>query len=678
MFQRAIKEINAEFIAEERYLDSIRKVVKESCSTAGMSTKDISAVLLAIEEGATNIIRHAYLYEKGTLRLRIVIYRKLLAFSLFDTGRSFEPQGNGKLDLERLVESGRKGGLGFYMIQKIMDSVEYLSSPEFNELRMIKRISRAASEAGPLLRRMSTLRMKFSVWTFFIVALIVGTAFYYINSRSTLEVRRHLDDTVTALANTIAGQASGYIINRRSDVEFDELLVSYVRANPMLSQIVLIDSAGLIIAHSDDIRNIHKPYRPPETIQLDLVGGPQRFERNQSPLSYLILPILSGEKRIGQVHVTYSSAQIQELLVSTRRAILFLTGALLLIGIAGIYLLSNYFVTPILKITERVRRYSAGDTETDLPLEGADEFFEISRALNDMTTRLSRDRRNVIERERMAKEIEVASQIQRTLLPRELPRIRGLDVEGFYRAASLVGGDLYDVFRLSEDRYCLVVADVSGKGVPASLVMSMLRTVLQIYADKAASARQTLLLANEYLVKNMPPGMFITVLLAIYDARDRKLSIVSAGHNPMLYYDAGSNRLSSVNPPGMPLGVDATLERDFASGLQEMTLKLGAGDMFFMYTDGITEAVGRDRQQYGMERLNRFLSSKCQGGQTESLAEMVQSLADEIDSFSGYARQADDITFILCRVRSGDGTTLGGTASHHLRTTSLRDETGST
>lgn len=674
MFQRPIKEINAEFIAEEKYLDSIRRVVKESCSTAGMSSKDTSAVLLAIEEGATNVIRHAYLYEKGTLRLRIVIYRKLLAFSLFDTGRSFEPQGSGKLDLERLVESGRKGGLGFYMIQKIMDSVEYLSSPDFNELRMIKRISRPTSEAGPLLRRMSTLRMKFSVWTFLIVALIVGTAFYYLNSRSTQEVQRHLDDTVTALANTIAGQASGYIINRRSDVEFDELLVSYGRANPMLTQIVLVDSAGLIIAHSDDIRNIHKAYRAPEAVRLDVVNEPQRLEREKSPFSYLILPILAGERQMGQVHVTYSSAQVQELLFNTRKAILILTAGLLLIGVIGIYLLSNYFVTPILKITERVRRYSAGDTETDLPLEGADEFFEISRALNDMTARLSRDRRNVIERERMAKEIEVASQIQRTLLPRELPKIKGLDVEGYYRAASLVGGDLYDIFRLSEDRYCLVVADVSGKGVPASLVMSMLRTVLQIYAERAGSARQTLLMANEYLVRNMPPGMFITVLLAIFDAGERKLSIVSAGHNPMIYYEAATDRLSNINPPGMPLGVDATIERDFASGLQEMTLSLSDGDMFLMYTDGITEAVDRDRQLYGADRLNRFMNAKFQAGEKESLAGIVQALTDEVDNFSGYARQADDITFILCRVKPEREVEAEDRGDQHVRSKTVPDE----
>ena len=110
MFRRPIKEINAEFPAEDRYLDSIRRVVKESCTSVGMPRKDVSAVLLAIEEGATNVIRHAYLYEKGILRLRIVLYDKFAAFSLIDTGRSFEPNSTGSIDLERLVESGRKGG----------------------------------------------------------------------------------------------------------------------------------------------------------------------------------------------------------------------------------------------------------------------------------------------------------------------------------------------------------------------------------------------------------------------------------------------------------------------------------------------------------------------------------------------------------------------------------------
>ena len=337
------------------------------------------------------------------------------------------------------------------------------------------------------------------------------------------------------------------------------------------------------------------------------------------------------------------------MLADARRKILLVTGVLLLMGIAGIYLLSNYFVTPILKITDRVRRFSSGDFETELPLEGADEFFEISRALNDMTTRLSRDRKNVIERERMAKEIEVASQIQKTLLPQVLPEIQGLEVDAFYRAASLVGGDLYDIFRTGEDKYCLVVADVSGKGVPASLVMSMLRTVIQIYAFDAVSARDTLLRVNEYLIRNMPPGMFITVLLAIYDSADRNMKIVSAGHNPMLLYKADTGELLKVNPSGMPLGVDIALNKGFSDGLQEITVDLQSGDLFLMYTDGITEAVNRDREQFGMERLTRCLSEKLTEASRIPVAEISRAIVGEIDAFSGFSKQADDVTFIVCR-----------------------------
>lgn len=653
MFRRPVKEIDAEFLAEEKYLDSIRRVIKESCAAAGMARKDTAAVLLAIEEGATNIIRHAYLYERGVLRLRVVIYQKLMAFSLIDTGRSFQPQGSGKIDLERLVESGRKGGLGFYMIQKIMDSVEYISSAEYNELRMFKRISSPSKMgASPLLSRMTTLRAKFSFWTLFIVFVIVGTAFYFINDRTTREVYQHLDGTVSALGNTISQQAAAYVLNSRSDVEFDELIVSYVQSNEMLSQIVLVDTSDVIVAHSDDIRNIRGVYEYPIGTNRDVQGSPQRFDVGGEPMNYLILPIRTGERPLGKVLITYSSGPILEMLVDARQKILLLTGALLLIGIVGIYLLSNYFVTPILKITERVRRFSQGDLETELPLEGADEFFEISRALNDMTTRLSRDRKNIIERERMAKEIEVASQIQKTLLPREIPAIPGLEVGIFYRAASVVGGDLYDIFPVGDDQYCLVVADVSGKGVPASLVMSMLRTVIRIYAERDRTARETLMKVNEYLVKNMPAGMFITVQLAIYRADQRQLQVVSAGHNPMLFYEATRGQVGRINPSGMPVGVDATLKRTFADSLEERVIELKPNDVFFLFTDGLSEATDRTRKQYGMDRLSDYFQQWQLKRGKESVAEFARSVVDEIDNFSGLTKQSDDITFIVCRVQS--------------------------
>ncbi|MBD3403611.1 SpoIIE family protein phosphatase [candidate division GN15 bacterium] len=650
MFRRPIKEINAEFVAEERYLDSIQRIVKEACTAAGMSRRDVTAVLLAIEEGATNIIRHAYLYEKGTLRLRIVVYRKIIAFSLIDSGRSFHPEQTGKIDLEKLVESGRKGGLGFYMISKIMDSVEYISAAGFNELRMLKRIrGLSATDTPPLLRRMFTLRAKFSFFTFLIVSLIIAAAFYFVDRRTKMEVRGHLEDMVWALSSTIADQAAGYYINSRSDVEFDELIVSYTRANPTLKLVVLTDSTGLIRAHSGDISNIRKPYQAPNEIDPQLIGVHQSLDTTQSKLNYLALNIRAGPRFFGRVHTVYSSEPVDEKLAAVRKRIIMFTGLLLLVGILGIYLLSNYFVKPIAKITHRVRRFTSGDLETELPLEGADEFFEIARALNDMMTRLSKDRRNIIEREKMAKEIEVASQIQKTLLPVQLPAIPGLQLDAYYRAASVVGGDLYDVFEIGDGRFCLVVADVSGKGVPASLVMSMLRTVIQIHAVGARSAKQVMLAVDDYLKANIPPGMFITVLLAIYDTSASRLTFVSAGHNPMIYYQAKSGQLKTLNPTGMPLGVPVTLDRDFGSGLEEVSVELDENDLFLVYTDGITEATDRDGNQYGMGRLVEFLQQQLVGDEAIQLSKLAAGIVEELDAFSGFAKQNDDITFILAR-----------------------------
>jgi len=199
MFRRPIKEINAEFSAEEKYLDSIQRTVRDACAAAGLSGRDTSAVLLALEEGATNIIRHAYLYEKGVLRLRIVIYRRQVVFSLIDFGRSFQPDHSKPLDLEHLVKSGRRGGLGFYMIQKIMDSVEYISASSFNELRMIKRIASGPADTRPLIRRMFTLRVKFSFWTFLVVSIIIGGSYYYLYTQTAEQASIEQDITLTAV-----------------------------------------------------------------------------------------------------------------------------------------------------------------------------------------------------------------------------------------------------------------------------------------------------------------------------------------------------------------------------------------------------------------------------------------------------------------------------------------------
>ncbi len=666
MFTRPIKEINAEYQAEEHYLPSIQNLVRETCINAGLSRRDVGAITLAIEEGVTNIIRHAYLYEKGSVRIRIIIFKKRIVFSLIDSGRSFQPDGGNKLDLKKLVDSGRKGGLGFYMISKIMDSVEYISAPGFNELRMTKLISRQPEKTRLVLGRMFNLRVKFSVYTFLIMLIIIAGSYIFINNRSVIKTHEHLHDTVNSLSKTVAAQAAAYILNHRSDVEFDELAISYTRANPELLMLIITDSSGNILADTRDIKNLHKKYIPPAGVNPDLVGRYQEYKANGEQLNYQIHYIRSGDRLMGEVQVSYTGKYYIEEINAERRKVIFLTLIGLAIGIGGIYLLSNYFVSPIVRITERVRKFTSGDIETELPLEGVEEYFEISKALNEMMSRLRRDRENIIEREKVAKEIEVAGQIQKTLLPARLPDIPGLKLDAFYRAASRIGGDLYDIFKIDENDYCLLVADVSGKGIPASLVMSVLRTVIKIQAQGKVSSHQILVDVNKYIRDDIPPGIFITIMLAVYNSATHKMNVVSGGHNPMILLRRRTGKSEMVNPSGVPLGLPLESKDDFAARLNEQTLDIEKGDVIFIYSDGITESMDRTGDKYGLDHLVALFDEKVIQMTANDPKEVSSLILSSIDDHAGMAVQSDDITFISIVADDGAGPAPDSIIEKHL------------
>ena len=648
MFRRAIKEINAAYAADFSQLDEMKRVVKENCLAADYSSRDIHALQLVVEEVATNIIRHSYKFENGKISLKLVIFKNKLILSLTDFGRSFKPDFAGTIDLKRLIDTGRKGGLGFYMVQKIMDSVEYISTTSHNEMRMVKRL-KPEPERISSFGRMMPLRAKFSVATFIILAAIVGVSYYFINHQTTRQVYTNLSDKVAALGTTIADQTAGYMLNSRSDVEFDELIVSYLRANPELKLIVITDTNNIVLAHSEDIRNIRKSFNPPESMTNGKIVTKERPLKHSADLNYVSMPVKAGQNRLGTVHVTFSTAEVARQLENARVSIVRLTMVLLLFGMLGIYLLSNYFVDPIARITRRVKRFTSGESESELPLEGAEEFFEISRAFNQMITRINQDRKTAIDQERVAKEIEVASQIQKALLPKKLPELPGLELDAYYKSASQVGGDLYDVMEVGENKYCIVVADVSGKGVPASMVMSMLRTVLRIYAQGQTSAKRVLLKTNAYLKDNIPPGIFITAFVMLYDADKEIMTAVSAGHNPMLYRSRKNAKTERINPGGMPLGMPGKSEDDFAGSLKEVKLEIENGDTFLLYTDGVTETSDNRGVQFGIDGLLETFDGILVSLDGNSVNKLSAKIARKLKKYSGDKPFSDDITMLLGR-----------------------------
>ena len=642
MFRKPIRETVAAFPAHESQLAGLKKTVEEICRQANLSSRDINNIILAVEEGATNIIRHAYLLSEGEIRLKVAVFKHFIIFSLFDQGKSFQPPDKAKLDLKKMTETGRKGGLGFYLINKVMDRVEYFSLEGENELRLTKFISdrgeRDLEWSGGL-----SLRMKFSAGTLLIILILLAGAYYYINSRSTRYIYSQMDKTVDALCNTIASQAYGYIINHRSDAEFDELVVSYQRANDILNSIVIVGADGEVLADSRGPGRLHTLYDPGRFKRYMDAGQSARFDvATTSPT--MIRRIDHGGSTVGAVIMQYSTVTVAEQLTRSRRIILIITGVGLLIGIAGIYFLSNYFVRPIGRIVNRVRKFSQGDLDSQLPLEGAEEFYEISKALNELIMRIRRDRKNIVEREILHKEMQLAEEIQRALIPRQLPTIHGFDIGTIYKAARMVGGDLFDFVKIDEVTFGVVVADVSGKGVPGSLVMSMVRTALKLEAKGNRSARDILVRLNDYVVDDIKRGMFVTVLLAVIDTRTRQVNFASAGHNPMIHYVSRNHEALFLNARGMPVGVKPE-RAEFAAGLEEAVINLAPEDFLIIYTDGVTEGRGDQRRAYGTDRVIDIVREN----QNRSAGEVALAIEDDIVRFIGKHDQHDDITMVILK-----------------------------
>jgi serine phosphatase RsbU (regulator of sigma subunit)/anti-sigma regulatory factor (Ser/Thr protein kinase) len=642
MFRRPIREIVAAFPAQESQLAGLRKTVEEICRQVNLPTRDINNMVLAIEEGATNIIRHAYLYDDGEIRLKVALFKRSIIFSLYDTGKSFQPPDKSRLDLKTMAVSGRKGGLGFYLINKVMDRVEYFSLEGENEIRMIKFLSPDA-EKDLEWTGGGTLRIRFSAWTLLIILILVAGGYYYLNSRSSRYIHSRLEKTVGALCSTIASQAYGYIINQRSDVEFDELVVSYERANDVLVSILVVDSSGHILADSRGPSKLHSVCDT-STMALITAGGTQTFFQANDSLAYAVRRIEFGGRILGNVVMAFSSQSVEAELSQTRRVILMITGIGLLIGILGIYFLSNYFVRPIGRIVDRVRRFAQGDLESQLPLTGAVEFYEISKALNELIMRIRRDRKNIVEREILQKEMQMAELIQKALIPSRLPVIQGYEIGTIYKAARMVGGDLFDVVRIDDTHFGVAVADVSGKGIPASLVMSMVRTALRLESRHNLSARDILIKLNDFVAEDIKQGMFVTIFLAVIETNTGKINIASAGHNPALHYECRSGEAHLLNPGGMPVGIKID-QVDFTQSIHEQNLTLDKDDILLIYTDGVTEGRGSNNTPYGSERLVELLKEHAR-----LLPEAIaRTIEDDIIRFIGKNDQHDDITMVILK-----------------------------
>ena len=252
-----------------------------------------------------------------------------------------------------------------------------------------------------------------------------------------------------------------------------------------------------------------------------------------------------------------------------------------------------------------------------------------------------------IEKSQLDLDLSIARGIQQMLLPRQTAELPGLDLDARYQPAQEIGGDLYDIIALPENRLGLVVADVSGKGIPASLLMAIARTHLRQIAPRHESPARVLTELNRAIAAYIHGGIYVTVLYAVIDVARNSVSFARAGHELPLFgrVDPGNGgfRTHFVGSSGMPVGLvpDAL----FAESIVDQAAAFGSGDVLILYTDGVTEAPNEDGKEFSGARLADAVRSL----HARSAREMNDGILESVRRFTGESVQHDDLTLVTVK-----------------------------
>ena len=331
--------------------------------------------------------------------------------------------------------------------------------------------------------------------------------------------------------------------------------------------------------------------------------------------------------------------------------------AFILVLVILFFLSSNVakrFVQPILRLVDGVKQIAQGNLDEKIELERDDELGYLADNVNDMAVDLKEHMQNLskvtAEKERIATELSVATDIQEGMLPRnfgEVSRNKGFDLFASMNAAKEVGGDFYDFYMLDDYRLVITIADVSGKGVPAALFMVISKTILKNTAlSEGAEADFTEVVrrANRQMCENNEEMLFVTVFFGVLDIRTGDFTYVNCGHNPPLLRQGADGTFGYLRPAkkNLMLGIEEDL-----SFTQE-TLRLAPGSLLFCYTDGVTEAMDEAGNVYSENRLQNVLDG-IPAVEDMPVADILSSVREDIKTHAGAAEQSDDITMLAVR-----------------------------
>lgn len=382
----------------------------------------------------------------------------------------------------------------------------------------------------------------------------------------------------------------------------------------------------------------------------EMVSGGTRFARTADPLTgraawVIYSPVPAANMFLA---IVFPVREVMARVLRFESSTLVLSAVGLLALLVVVVLVASSVARPITELAAAVRRVGRGELAFHAPAKvSRDEVGELTSAFGTMVKDLNRYvgelERTTAERERIARELDIAREIQQAILPRPPapgPGACRFDVAGRCVPARQVGGDFYDFFLLDTSRLGFLIADVSDKGIPAALFMAMTRTLFKSVAQRGVQPGECLSRVNRLLFDDNRAMMFVSAFYAVLDSDTGELSFANAGHPPP-YLVANGRVVPLAGPGGVVLGV--TPSADYATGKTE----LAPGSWLFLYTDGVTEAMDPGRGLYGAARLEQALAQA-----PTDARDLLDRVLRDVNEFAAGAEPADDVTALALAVRA--------------------------
>ena len=314
---------------------------------------------------------------------------------------------------------------------------------------------------------------------------------------------------------------------------------------------------------------------------------------------------------------------------------------------------ASRLAAPIVRLTKDVSALEGDTLDFSWDIDTGDEVQTLAKSFESMTGRMKQYIRDITaitaEKERIGAELSVATHIQASMLPSVFPPFpdrKEFELYAKMDPAKEVGGDFYDFFMIDDDHIALVIADVSGKGVPAALFMVIAKTLIKNYSKSAMSVEDIFIKTNDQLCEGNGEGLFVTAWIGIVDLNTGTMTYCDAGHEyPYVIHADGSVKMLKPQKKKLPLAAMEGIE--YISN--EITLK--KGDCLLLYTDGVLEATDADNRLYGTKRLEKVLTDKGTGN-TETLLKDIRA---DVDDFVAGAPQFDDLTMLAFRLHKLTG-----------------------